>query len=83
VTPPSLLYVKGGAAWVQDHNILTFAGGNQSTPDATMPGWTAGGGLEYAIAPRWSIFIEYDDIGLETRDRTPREKTLAWTKQRR
>lgn len=71
ILPTTLAYVKGGAAWVRDHNVLTFTGGTQSTPDTTMFGWTLGGGVEYAFAPRWSAFLEYDYVGLSTKDREP------------
>lgn len=66
-----LPYVKAGVA---------YAGGtgNQGDPpdneavEATFLGWTAGVGLEYAIADNISIFGEYGyyDLGTETLDFT-------------
>lgn len=61
-TGPWLLYGKGGAAWINaryqrtDLFLLTFV----NTDTATHSGWTAGGGVEYALAPSWSVFAEYD-----------------------
>ena len=64
VQPDTLVYAKGGAAWVKDHNILTFDGGVQSAPDTVMNGWTVGGGVEYRFTPHWSILLEYNYIDL-------------------
>jgi len=62
----SLLYVKGGAAWVHEKHTT----GSHSDPDPdfrwsgttseTRWGWTIGGGVEYAFAPNWSTKIEYN-----------------------
>lgn len=62
-----LLYGKGGAAWV--HNNVSVSDATFSfsaTANETQIGWTAGGGFEYAFAPNWTGFIEYDYIGLGT-----------------
>jgi outer membrane immunogenic protein len=66
VLPQALLYVKGGAAFVQDH----FSDVDPTVPmwgtaDTTRVGWTVGGGLEYSLLPNWSLFVEYDyyDLG--------------------
>jgi outer membrane immunogenic protein len=48
IQPAVLVYAKGGAAWV----------GQAGT------GWTAGGGLEWKLLPHWSVFVEYDYLGL-------------------
>jgi outer membrane immunogenic protein len=65
----SLIYAKGGVA---------FFGGNAKiidVPDKTMittqsspTGWTVGGGIEYMIAPAWSVKAEYQffDFGSGT-----------------
>src|SRR5271154_5229228 len=58
---PGLLYVKGGYAFSDNNNSLTFNGvpavfalnGNHSN------GWTVGAGLEYMFAQNWSAKIEY------------------------
>jgi outer membrane immunogenic protein len=69
----ALLYVKGGAAVVDDrYDIFTapgFAGaGTQlaSTDHQGAWGGTVGAGLEYGIAPNWSVGIEYDHNFLAT-----------------
>jgi outer membrane immunogenic protein len=75
VQPMALLYAKAGGAWVRDHNLLTFAGGTQSTPDTTMTGWTVGTGFEYKFAPNWSAFVEYNYVGLSIKNREPFTQT--------
>jgi outer membrane immunogenic protein len=58
---PGLLYVKGGYAYSDNRDTLTFAGapigftldGNHSN------GYTVGAGLEYMIAPNWAVKGEY------------------------
>ena len=35
-----------------------------------MNGWTVGGGLEYMFAPNWSVFAEYNYLGLNKRSET-------------
>src|SRR6516225_7969220 len=62
---PSLLYVKGGAA-VVDNNLFisdTFTG----TPLATISsntrwGASVGVGFEYLFTPNWSVGLEYDHL---------------------
>jgi outer membrane immunogenic protein len=70
VAPDTLLYVKGGGAWV--HETFTdvdptafglfpaYSGGATST----RTGWTVGGGGEYKFNMNWSVFAEYNYIGL-------------------
>lgn len=57
----TLLYVKGGAAWdrQQDQFNTIGVGGTILTNTRTNWGWTIGGGLEYALAPAWSMALEY------------------------
>jgi outer membrane immunogenic protein len=74
-TPSTLLYAKGGAAWAQNNISTTNVSsplvpvGPVSSSSYTASGWTVGGGLEYAFAPHWSVFAEYDymDFGTSTR----------------
>jgi outer membrane immunogenic protein len=54
-----VLYGKGGGAWAGDKFHVNFS----STPfdaSATRSGFTVGGGLEWAFAPNWTVFAEYD-----------------------
>lgn len=58
----TLLYAKGGGAWLQEHiditsNPLIFP---STVFDGTRWGWTAGAGVERAITPAWSLRLEYD-----------------------
>lgn len=52
----SLLYVTGGLAFgeVEGSILGAFPAGSE-----TLTGWTAGLGGEFAIAPRWSMKLEY------------------------
>lgn len=56
-----LVYGTGGVAFASIRNTLTPA--NIATAfdaaDTGRVGWTAGGGVEYAIDPNWSVRIEY------------------------
>ena len=67
----TLLYAKGGAAWIHENvDTITNAGnltlgGNQvpnlSTNASFMQlGWTVGAGVEQAVAPGWTVFLEYN-----------------------
>jgi outer membrane immunogenic protein len=65
--------VKGGAAWVHDRWNLTNAVFDISaTPvvQNTRSGWTVGAGVEWAFAPSWSAFVEYDFYGFRSRSVT-------------
>src|SRR6266571_2894521 len=58
---PGLVYVKGGYAYSDNNERVTLGGvptaflldGNHSN------GWTVGTGLEYMVAPNWSVKGEY------------------------
>jgi outer membrane immunogenic protein len=56
----TLLYVTGGGAWanIKATNTLV-AGALPISLDRTEFGWTVGGGIDYGIAPGWSIGAEY------------------------
>jgi high affinity Mn2+ porin len=56
-----LVYATGGFAWTYDQLTL-----NQLSDDSTIDspflwrlGWVAGGGVEWAFAPNWSMNVEY------------------------
>ncbi|MCK1287075.1 porin family protein [Bradyrhizobium sp. 44] len=71
VADRTLVYVKGGAAWLQsDHRLAVPAGFGPFPPTSgstTAVGWV-GFGAEYAFSQNWSAFIEYDymDFGKKT-----------------
>jgi outer membrane immunogenic protein len=70
-TPSVLLYGTGGLAYGQSTTAETFnlipgcggaavcAGGGNGTVAKTLFGWTAGAGVEWMFAPRWSLKGEY------------------------
>jgi outer membrane immunogenic protein len=41
--------------------------GYVTTGTSTFTGWTAGGGVEHFIAPKWSIKAEYQHFGFGTK----------------
>ncbi|QXX75005.1 outer membrane protein [Methylovirgula sp. HY1] len=64
IMPRTLLYVRGGVAEAQIglsdvDTTIPYWGGASST----RVGWTIGAGFEYAVAPGWSVFAEYDYAG--------------------
>src|SRR5207237_8562688 len=68
-----LLYVKGGGAWVGEDQSETFApGGGVATQVCSVseprPGWTVGGGVEYAFLGNWSAKAEYAYLDFGTRN---------------
>ncbi len=66
-----LAYGRAGAAWAHDlHRIFNAATPAEvliASATETRLGWTIGGGLEYGLAPNWSVKVEYDfmDLGSE------------------
>jgi outer membrane immunogenic protein len=63
-TPSVLLYGTGGFAYGQQNgsSSITFsrAGDNYSgTTSNIRTGWAAGGGVEWAFAPQWTLKAEY------------------------
>ncbi|NJL07041.1 MAG: porin family protein [Methylacidiphilales bacterium] len=59
VADRALFYVKGGAAWVDHESSGYWAGGYYKSSESRS-GWTLGAGVEYAFAPNWTMFVEYD-----------------------
>jgi outer membrane immunogenic protein len=53
-----LFYGTGGGAFGDFHNTYAGPGGVDSIWDSRV-GWTAGGGVEYAITDNWSVRAEY------------------------
>jgi outer membrane immunogenic protein len=63
----SLIYVKGGGAWVQNSGTLTdLTTGASASASNTNDGWTVGVGWEWGFAPNWSTKIEYDFVRLDS-----------------
>jgi outer membrane immunogenic protein len=61
VSPDTLLYVKGGGAWVHDTFTNADPSGTFYPPfsgqaTTTRTGWTIGGGGEYKFSVNWSVF---------------------------
>ena len=61
-----LIYGTGGVAFAGFDTDLQISGTDAVGPffasgsrSSTRTGWTAGGGVEYAITPNWSVFGEY------------------------
>ena len=67
--PAWLLYVQGGAAWVQTTTNVLVAGFQTGQTSSTRSGWTVGGGVEWMFAPHWSAFCrrQLHEPGLELR----------------
>ena len=60
-------YATGGVAFGDVHTGYNYAGATASSGGIRI-GWTAGGGLNYALTPNWSIGAEYryTDLGHKT-----------------
>jgi outer membrane immunogenic protein len=58
---PGLLYVKGGFAYSDNNESVTFAGipVGFATSGNHSGGYTVGAGVEYMFAPNWSAKAEY------------------------
>jgi outer membrane immunogenic protein len=68
----ALLYVKGGAAVVDDkYSIVTNPGSVLlASTDESRWGGVVGVGLEFGFAPNWSAGVEYDHMFLGTQSNT-------------
>lgn len=66
----TLLYARGGAAWLSEQIDVTSNG--LLTPAASLDGsrwgWTVGAGVEQALAPAWTVKMEYDYANLGSVD---------------
>ena len=74
VSPQWLLYITGGAAFGNTFTSNNYAyallfpgliGFNNGSNNSFRVGYAAGGGLEYAFSPNWSVKAEalYNDLG--------------------
>jgi opacity protein-like surface antigen/outer membrane protease len=67
----TLVYAKGGAAWMHDNIDITTNAlsaflpipGTSTSASYSSWGWTVGGGVEHALTPAWSMRLEYDYLG--------------------
>jgi opacity protein-like surface antigen len=64
----TLLYGKGGAAWVGNH--LQFSENGAGNAREWSVGWVAGVGFEYGISPGLSFKLEYNHLNFGTRGYT-------------
>ena len=72
-TGPALLYITGGAAWVNlREGFASFGGSPGDVGTVTASGWTVGGGTEVALDARWSARLEslYIDVGKSSHNDT-------------
>ncbi|HWK94853.1 MAG TPA: outer membrane protein [Pseudolabrys sp.] len=66
-----LPYIKGGYAGASNKlSVSDTAGMNQGAGSESKwhNGWTIGGGLEYGLTQNWIIGLEYNYIGLQTKN---------------
>ena len=78
VADKTLVYVKGGAAWLNTTHSLDVpaigalgglgAGFGGVSAEKTSLGWLLGFGAEYAFTQNWSAFIEYDYMDFDKKD---------------
>lgn len=55
-----LIYATGGEAFAANNSTATnLTTGATDSSSGTLAGWTAGGGVEYAIDNNWSVSAEY------------------------
>lgn len=71
----TLVYVKGGAAWLNTNHTLNvlggFGGGGgtfSTSSTSTTFGWLLGLGTEYAFDHNWSAFVEYNYIEFDKKN---------------
>jgi outer membrane immunogenic protein len=65
-----LPYLTGGLAFAHLNHTISLEGGPADEGDASLIGWTVGGGVEVAVADNISLNLEYrySDYGEETID---------------
>jgi outer membrane immunogenic protein len=73
--PDTLVYVKGGAAWMHDRYDFTNAvsefaneGVANGLVQTTYFGWTIGAGWEWRLAKNWTAFVEYNHYQFESKN---------------
>ncbi len=76
----TLLYVRGGVAWLHqrwDLHGTAFAVVGEPEVDETRTGWTIGVGAEWAFAPNWSAFVEWNHYDFGNNDLIARSATFG------
>jgi outer membrane immunogenic protein len=80
VADRTLLYIKGGGAWMHtDQSATVSAGlgglglglggaGALTSASSTSAGWLLGMGVEYAFARNWTGFLEYNYIEFQSKN---------------
>jgi outer membrane immunogenic protein len=66
-----LPYIKGGYSGANvKFSVSDTAGANQGSGSETKwhNGWTVGAGVEYGLTQNWIVGLEYDYIGLQTKN---------------
>lgn len=63
-----LLYVRGGAAWARNQFEIENTAILDGRPTVTRTGYLVGGGLEWAFASNWSVFLEGDYFNFANTD---------------
>jgi len=64
----TLFYAKAGFAFFTGDVRLSDAHGGTLADSGTFTGWTVGAGLEYPVAPNWTIKAEYQYFDLAAND---------------
>jgi outer membrane immunogenic protein len=67
VSPQWLLYIQGGGAWRESSLDFITPGGVLFSGGRNRSGWAFGGGVEWRLAPDWSVFAEYNHADFGTR----------------
>jgi outer membrane immunogenic protein len=63
-----LVYGTGGAAFANlKDQLVDTAAHFTASPNSSVTGWTAGGGIEYAFADHWTAKAEYLHVGFPDR----------------
>jgi outer membrane immunogenic protein len=75
----ALIYGTGGVAFANLNDTLTdplfpFT----ASPSSSVTGWTAGGGIEYALVDHWTVKAEYLHVAFPTRNTFDSNNTYAF-----
>jgi opacity protein-like surface antigen len=74
-----LYYAKAGGGWAEERATLSLPNGTSWSGSSAKGGWLAGGGLEYAFKPNWTVRLEYDYLGLGNRTAST-VPTVTWSR---